>query len=133
VYLQSCDRIEGDVSGLACKKSGDYVRAFAFSNEIGSNKSSLGLFRVTEVYQGEHGTSLRLKGLDPGVNDNAEERAIVVHGAEYVSLGSVFENILQRRGPGVGRSLGCPVVSFTALDDVVTNLRVGGYLFVHYK
>ena len=64
--------------------SGDTL-AVAFSNEIGSHQSSLGLFRTDEPYTGRYGYSLRLSGLEPGFNDNARERAIVVHGSSYVS------------------------------------------------
>src|SRR5690606_17454312 len=64
-------------------KSGDN-HASAFSNVIGSHQSSLGLFRAAESYQGKHGYSLRMDGLEPGVNDRARERAIVIHGADYV-------------------------------------------------
>ena len=59
----------------------------AFSNRLGSRQSSLGLFRTDDVFTGEHGLSLRLSGLEPGINDRARERRIVMHGADYVSDG----------------------------------------------
>ena len=58
------------------RDSGDYVSAVSFSNEIDSNQSSLGLYRVLQVYEGEHGSAVRLEGLDPGINDHAFERDI---------------------------------------------------------
>lgn len=56
-----------------------------FSNQFNSMKSSLGVYRTAETYQGKHGYSLRLDGLSPGQNSNARKRAIVVHGADYAS------------------------------------------------
>jgi hypothetical protein len=112
--------------------SGDYVSAISFSNEMDSNQSSLGLYRVLQVYEGEHGSALRLEGLDPGINDRAFERDIVIHGADYVSFGSILENLFTGKGLGVGRSLGCPAVSLAARDEVISNLSDGGYLYIHY-
>ena len=75
-----------------------------FSNVEGSKMSSLGLFQTAETYYGSNGYSLRLRGLDAGFNDNALARAIVMHGAPYVS-----EAIAERLGR-LGRSWGCPAV-----------------------
>jgi hypothetical protein len=60
-------------------------RATRFSNDVGSHQSSLGLFVTLDEYRGRHGRSLRLRGLEPGVNDRALDRALVIHGADYVS------------------------------------------------
>jgi hypothetical protein len=59
--------------------------ATMFSNDAESNRSSLGLYRTGETYLGKHGYSLRLDGLEAGVNDHARERGIVMHAAEYVN------------------------------------------------
>ena len=59
--------------------------AMNFSNVVGSYKSSLGFFKTAETYEGKHGLSLRLDGLEKGINDKARERAIVIHRADYVS------------------------------------------------
>ena len=75
-----------------------------FSNDPGSHQSSLGLFLTGEVYNGSNGYSLRLDGLEPGVNDRARERAIVMHGAPYVNLG------IARTLGRLGRSWGCPAL-----------------------
>src|SRR5215211_5344668 len=78
--------------------------ATAFSNLPESNRSSLGLYRTAETYIGKHGYSLRIDGLEPGINDRARERAIVMHAADYVN-----ENAARAQGY-LGRSLGCPAL-----------------------
>ena len=98
----------------------------AFSNEEGSYKSSLGLFRTAEGYIGKHGYSLRLDGLEKGFNDRARERAIVIHGAEYV-------NATVARAQGrLGRSLGCPAVRPAIAKDLIDAVKEGGLLFAYY-
>lgn len=66
------------------RNSGENM-ATQFSNQNDSFATSLGLFRTQESYRGQNGYSLRMKGLEPGFNDNAFDRAIVIHGAPYVS------------------------------------------------
>lgn len=85
------------------RNSGDDV-AQSFSNEDGSLKTSLGAFVTGTTYLGHNGYSMRLRGMEPGVNDRAEARAIVVHGAPYVG-----EAIARQLGR-LGRSLGCPAL-----------------------
>lgn len=97
-----------------------------FSNRPGSHQSSLGLFRTSETYDGANGYSLRLDGLDPGFNDRARERAIVMHGAPYVSDATV-----KVRG-GVGRSHGCPAVRQEIARTLIDALKGGQYLFAYY-
>lgn len=111
--------------GLVAHGSGSGEgRAERFSNRHGSRQSSLGLFRAAEVYHGRNGYSLRLDGLDPGVNDQARARAIVMHGAWYVS-----EEFVARHGR-LGRSWGCPAVESTRAGEVIDTLKQGGVLFV---
>jgi hypothetical protein len=98
----------------------------AFSNAPESHKSSLGLFRTAESYIGKHGYSLRLDGLEPGVNDRARERAIVIHGAEYVNLA-----VAQKQGR-LGRSLGCPAVRTGISRPLIDAIKEGGLLFAYY-
>lgn len=100
--------------------------ATMFSNTPDSNQSSLGLFRGAEVYTGRHGRSLRLDGLEPGVNDHARDRAIVVHGADYATL---RYGLLHGR---LGRSLGCPAVAPGLSDHLIDALAEGGALFAWY-
>lgn len=97
-----------------------------FSNDAESNKSSLGLFRTAEGYIGKHGYSLRLDGLERGVNDRARARAIVIHGAEYVNL-----EIAQRQGR-LGRSLGCPAVRPEISRELIDAVKGGDLLFAYY-
>ncbi len=96
-----------------------------FSNEINSLKSSLGFYLTAEPYYGSNGYSLRLDGLDKGLNDNARERAIVLHGAPYVS-----ESQIAQTGR-LGRSWGCPAVKDEIAKDIINKLK-GGNLLFHY-
>ena len=105
--------------------SGDNYAA-AFSNEPGSRRSSLGLFRTEDTYQGEHGVSLRLSGLEPGINDRAMERAIVMHGAPYVS-----RTVIAARGE-LGRSWGCPALEHGVERRVIDRIKGGTALFAYY-
>jgi len=92
--------------------------ASKFSNVNNSFQSSVGFYVTGEIYNGQHGRSLRLDGMDDGFNSNARMRSIVVHGADYVSQGTI--NALGR----LGRSQGCPAVA-TALASTVIN-TIGG-------
>ena len=100
--------------------------ATSFSNVPESNQSSLGLFRTAEAYIGKHGLSLRLDGLEPGINDRARERAIVVHGADYVDGAAA---LTQGR---LGRSLGCPAVRPEIAKPLINAVKDGGLLFAYY-
>jgi hypothetical protein len=97
-----------------------------FSNESGSHRSSLGLYATLEPYPGRHGLSLRLQGLEPGINDQAETRSIVMHGAPYVT--SAFAGVHGR----LGRSWGCPALSREAAPRVIEAIRGGTPLFVYF-
>ncbi len=103
--------------------SGENV-AERFSNRHGTRQSSLGLFRAAETYHGRNGYSLRLDGLDSGVNDQARARAIVMHGARYAT--SAFA----ARHGRLGRSWGCPAIDPERAREVIDLLREGGALFV---
>ena len=97
-----------------------------FSNAEGSHMSSLGLFRATEPYDGGNGYSLRLEGLEPGFNDRALDRAIVMHGAPYVS-----EDLIRQQGR-IGRSWGCPAVRSAIARRMIDTLKNGALLFAYY-
>ena len=105
--------------------SGDDI-ATLFSNVSGSHQSSIGLFRTQESYFGQHGYSLRMDGLESGVNDLARERAIVIHGADYVN-----SDWIDQYGR-LGRSHGCPAVSREVAGQVVDSLKDGQFLFSYY-
>lgn len=97
-----------------------------FSNDSGSHMSSLGVFRSAGTYLGEHGLSLQLEGLEPGFNDHARERAIVVHAARYVGADSIAS--LGR----LGRSWGCPAVRPAVAKELIESIRGGSLLVAYY-
>jgi hypothetical protein len=105
--------------------SGDNM-ATTFSNEENTHQSSLGLFATGGSYFGKNGYSLRLNGLEPGVNDRALERAIVIHGAPYVS-----EAFAEAQGR-LGRSWGCPALREAVARDVIDHVKNGNLLFIYY-
>jgi hypothetical protein len=107
------------------RNSGDDL-PHRFSNRAGSLQSSLGLFLTGRVYRGKHGISLRLRGLDPRLNGRAEERAIVVHGADYVSQRTIAA--LGR----LGRSQGCPALDRAVARRVIELIRGGTALFAYH-
>ncbi len=97
-----------------------------FSNSEGSLKSSIGLYRTLNTYQGSNGYSLRLDGLESGFNDKALDRAIVMHGAPYVDAD------LARKQGRVGRSWGCPAVRSGIARRMIDTLKGGQFLFSYY-
>ncbi|PRH81892.1 murein L,D-transpeptidase catalytic domain family protein [Arenimonas caeni] len=97
-----------------------------FSNRNGSHQSSLGLFVTAETYHGGNGYSLRMDGLEPGVNDAARERLIVMHGAPYVDP---LTAALQGR---LGRSFGCPAVRPEVAREMIDTLKQGQLVFAYY-
>lgn len=98
--------------------------AVRFSNVQDSHQSSLGLYRGAEPYVGRHGRSLRLDGLDPGFNDAARQRDIVIHGADYARPDHI------EQWGRLGRSQGCPAVSPEDAPLLIDSLAEGGALFV---
>jgi hypothetical protein len=97
-----------------------------FSNQDGSHQSSLGLFTTGETYVGGNGYSLRMNGLEPGTNDAARARAIVIHGAPYVNPA------LAKSQGRIGRSWGCPALRPEVAKQVIDNLKQGQMLFAYY-
>ena len=104
------------------RNTGDDL-ATAFSNDDGSLQTSLGSFVTGESYTGKNGYSMRLRGLDPGRNDHAEARAIVVHGASYVD-----PDVARRLGR-LGRSWGCPAVRAAIAHQLIDRIKEGSVLF----
>jgi hypothetical protein len=107
------------------KNSGEVMTNF-FSNEPGSEATSLGLFVTADTYVGNNGYSLRLKGLEEGVNDMAWDRMIVMHGAYYVSSEAI--KALGR----LGRSWGCPAIPVGAAKKIIDTIRGGSAVFAYY-
>lgn len=106
------------------KNSGE-LYATTFSNDFDSNKSSIGLFQTGAEYKGKHGRSLFLEGLD-STNDNALERYIVIHQADYA--------VPNYDGTGrAGRSLGCFAVHASAINEVVESLKDGSYILAWHS
>jgi len=108
------------------RNSGE-VLPTAFSNADGTHMSSLGLFVTRDSYVGSNGYSLRLDGLDPGMNDHALARAIVIHGAAYVN-----EKIAALQGR-LGRSWGCPAVRMSVARPLIDLIKGGSVVFVYGK
>jgi L,D-transpeptidase catalytic domain len=97
-----------------------------FSNVSGSRMTSLGAFRASDVYMGQHGISLHLDGLEPGFNDRARERTIVMHGAAYVS-----DEMIASQGR-LGRSWGCPAVRPAIAKTLIETIKEGSLVFAYY-
>jgi hypothetical protein len=100
--------------------------ATRFSNLNGSHASSVGLFMTRESYDGRNGYSMRMHGLEPGINDQALARAIVMHGAPYVD---VTNGLKQGR---LGRSWGCPAVREAIARRMIDVLKGGQFVFAYY-
>ena len=104
--------------------SGNLLQAVRFSNVWGSKKSSLGLMVTDDTYYGRHGYSLRLIGMDKGINDNVRARDIVLHPAYYVSS----EYVKIHHFPG--RSWGCITLDPAVSEDIINKLKEGSLLYV---
>lgn len=109
--------------GVGSEGDADDGIATIFSNESGSHMSSLGIYRCAEPYTGTHGLSLKLDGLDP-TNSHARARAIVIHGASYVS-----PEFIEQTGR-IGRSHGCPAVENRYAGTIVEQLCYGSFLMI---
>jgi len=106
------------------RNSGE-LKAENFSNIPGSYASSPGFYVTGETYIGKHGLSLTLDGLESGINDKARARAIVIHGADYVS-----DDFIRNNGR-LGRSLGCPAVPVELSEDIIKTIKGGSCLFIY--
>ncbi len=105
--------------------SGD-LYATDFSDEHRSHQSALGVYLTDDEYEGKHGRSLKLRGME-GSNNESESRAIVLHGADYVS-----DEYIQERGM-LGRSWGCPAVDYGDRDHIIGELRGGAILLLYHS
>lgn len=97
-----------------------------FSNENESYKSSLGFYITGETYTGKHGLSLRLDGMEYGINHNARSRAVVVHGADYVS-----KSFIKNTGR-LGRSQGCPAVPYEVHKELIETIKGKSCIFIYH-
>jgi len=100
--------------------------ASSFSNRMESCKSSIGFYITSTTYNGANGLSLRIDGLDKGFNDNARKRAIVIHGAGYVS-----RRILQKYGV-MGTTFGCPAIPTEMTSQIIPVVKNGSCFFIYY-
>jgi hypothetical protein len=100
--------------------------ATRFSNKPSSLQSSLGFYITGNTYNGQHGLSLRIQGVEPGFNDKAMQRAIVIHGADYLG-----ENWLQNSNY-MGRSYGCPAVPQQESSLIINTIKEGNCLFIYH-
>lgn len=97
-----------------------------FSNSAESFKSSLGFYSTGEIYNGKHGMSLRLDGLEKGVNDNARARGVVMHAADYVS------NSFIKNNHRLGRSQGCPAVPAELSKEIISVIKDKSCFFIYH-
>ena len=107
------------------KNTGDEFARY-FSNNPSSLQSSLGFYVTKEAYTGSHGLGLKLMGIEPGFNDRAEERAIVMHGANYVC-----NEFIDQYGR-LGKSWGCPAVPFGEHEQIINAIKDGSCLFIYF-
>lgn len=106
------------------RNSGEkYARSF--SNRHGSFQSSLGFYLTENTYYGSNGFSLRLIGLEKGINDQAKSRAIVIHGADYAS-----KEVIASTGR-LGRSYGCPALPREINGPLINTIKEGTILYIH--
>lgn len=101
----------------------EYARKF--SNDVGSHQSSLGFYITGDTYTGAHGLSLYLDGMEDGINSNARQRAVVIHGASYVST-----SFIKKYGR-LGRSHGCPALPVSSCEEMIKTIKGGAALYIH--
>ncbi|WP_354577759.1 murein L,D-transpeptidase catalytic domain family protein [Hymenobacter sp. UYP22] len=111
-------------SHVAHGRGSGHLRARRFSNVMKSACTALGFYRTQDTYQGKHGLSRRLRGLDVGQNDNALRRYVVLHAADYVS-----QQHLQRHGQA-GYSRGCPALPPDQCRAIIRTVGEGGCLYL---
>lgn len=107
-------------------KTGD-LYAKDFSNESESHQSSLGFYVTGVVYNGRHDESLKLHGLEKEFNDNAYDRGVVIHAAQYAT-----REFLESNGNVLGRSYGCPALPFEGYEETIGLLEKGTCVFIYY-
>ncbi|KTC93132.1 MULTISPECIES: murein L,D-transpeptidase catalytic domain family protein [Legionella] len=106
-------------------KSGTLLST-SFSNKYNSKSSSIGVYKTEDTYYGRHGLSLKLDGLDPGFNDNASNRSVVMHGGWYVD-----ESFIKKYGRA-GRSWGCPALPENITSDIINTIKDRSLFVIYY-
>ncbi|MBL7737260.1 MAG: murein L,D-transpeptidase catalytic domain family protein [Chitinophagaceae bacterium] len=106
------------------KSGGEFAQSF--SNAPKSHKSSLGFYITEQTYYGSHGLSLRINGLEKGINDMARARNIVIHGSDYVGDDFLESN------PFTGRSFGCPAIPDEETTAIINTIKEGSCLFIYH-
>jgi len=124
IDLNECKLLLNTYVAHGRNSGGEYARKF--SNRPESRKSSLGFYRTKTTYWGGHGLALTLSGLEPGFNDKAERRKIVLHGSLYIG------DNYRRWGKFMGRSFGCPAVPMKQSKILINTIKDGSCLFIYH-
>lgn len=124
INLQDMKVLKNTYVAHGRNSGGEYAKYF--SNRPESHKSSLGFYVTGKTYNGQHGLSLQINGLEKGINDKAWARKIVIHGAKYVT-----DNFLESN-PFSGRSYGCPAVPSEERDEIINTIKEGSCLFIYH-
>ena len=124
IDLNECKLLLNTYVAHGKNSGGEYAKKF--SNRPESRQSSLGFYRTKTTYYGGHGLALTLSGLEPGFNDKAERRKIVVHGSLYIG------DNYKRWGKFMGRSFGCPAVPMKQSKILINTIKDGSCLFIYH-
>jgi len=124
IDLKECKLLLNTYVAHGKNSGGEYAKRF--SNRPESLQSSLGFYRTKRTYYGGHGLALTLTGLEPGFNDKAERRKIVVHGSQYIG------DNYKRWGKFMGRSFGCPAVPMRQSKILINTIKDGSCLFIYH-
>jgi len=124
IDLNECKLLLNTYVAHGKNSGGEYAKRF--SNRPESLQSSLGFYRTKKTYHGGHGLTLTLSGLEPGFNDKAERRKIVLHGSEYIG------DNYKRWGKYMGRSFGCPAVPMKQSKKLINTIKNGSCLFIYH-
>ena len=124
IDLNECKLLLNTYVAHGKNSGGEYAKKF--SNRPESRQSSLGFYRTKKTYYGGHGLALTLTGLEPGFNDKAERRKIVVHGSQYIG------DNYKRWGRYMGRSFGCPAVPMKQSKILINTIKNGSCLFIYH-
>ena len=124
IDLNECKLLLNTYVAHGRNSGGEYAKKF--SNRPESRQSSLGFYRTKKTYYGGHGLALTLTGLEPGFNDKAERRKIVLHGSQYIG------DNYSRWGKYMGRSFGCPAVPMKQSKILINTIKDGSCLFIYH-